>query len=382
MALRFPLVAKRTSKKGDRSREVPLERAPDRSLAVMPRLDDVLGQSRAVALLDRAVASGRIHHAWIFQGPEGVGKFTTAVAIARVLLDPESAPDLTGRWRAPEVSEVQRLIDAGTHPDLHVIRRDLAVHSRDPQTRTRKQTNIPIEVVREFLLEPASRSRTLSGASLMGKVLIVDEAHLLAPAGQDAMLKTLEEPPEGTLIILITSQESRLSITVRSRCQRVAFSTLDERSLRVCTERLGLALEPWMLDACEGSPGELARMIRLGVPAWREALAPMIARLLDDRSAPEFAQTCATIIDDTAKRHVDGNPLASKESANREAGAALLRLIASMLRGRLGSSPARDLAIASRIDALRQGEELIAQNVNVLFALEHVALGLLEPAET
>ena len=79
--------------------------------------------------------SGRFPHAWIFSGPRGVGKFTTALALAERLLGPASA----------------RLIAAGTHPDLHVIRKELAAYCDDPEIRTRKLTNIPVAVIRQWI---------------------------------------------------------------------------------------------------------------------------------------------------------------------------------------------------------------------------------------
>src|SRR5204863_4320065 len=109
-------------------------------------------------------------------------------------------------------SRVQHLIDARTHPDFHIIHKELAAYSDNRELREKKQINIPIDLLRERLLggtsgsshheAPAYRTAALGH----GKVFIIDEAELLDPTAQNAMLKTLEEPPAQTWIFLITSQ--------------------------------------------------------------------------------------------------------------------------------------------------------------------------------
>src|SRR5690606_4650358 len=113
---------------------------------------------------------------------------------------------------------------AWPHPDLHVVTKELARYSEDRSTRERKLTQIPVDVLRTELIEPVYRAAQMGH----GKVFIVDEAELLNDAGQNAMLKTLEEPPAGTTIILVTSIQDRLLPTIRSRCQRVAFVPLPD----------------------------------------------------------------------------------------------------------------------------------------------------------
>ena len=124
---RYPTpVAKRTPKK--RPRTIELETDPAAEL-VTPKLerhlDQILGQQRAIETLDAAIQSGRIHHAWIFHGPAGVGKFTTALAFAAAILDPDMTPDLSGRVRPDPDSPVQRRA------------RDPLGSARAPRTRAR-----------------------------------------------------------------------------------------------------------------------------------------------------------------------------------------------------------------------------------------------------
>ena len=368
-------MAKRT-KKPKPPREIPLETTPYKLYSQAPRLADIIAQDRALAILDSALQSGKIHHAWIFQGPEGVGKFSTALALARVLLDPTSAPDLAAQVRPDPDSQVQHLIDAGAHPDLHVIRRTLAVYARDARTRAAKQTNIPLDVIREFLLEPAARTRLLPGDSPAHKVLIVDEAHHLAPAGQNAMLKTLEEPPEGTIIILITSRESRLLTTVRSRCQRVAFAPLDRSAMLQVLADQDVEPSPWLLEMADGSPGELIRMTSLAIDTWEPTLQPMLGELAQGRFPVAFASATAALIDTAAKAMIEGDSRASKESANREALSILLRIIAKTARDAMRKDADHAEPWAEAAEAIRSAEVLITQNVNMAFVMDHLALGL------
>lgn len=207
-----------------------------------PRLREILGQDRAIGTLESAVASGRVHHAWIFSGPKGVGKHTAAWAFAAALLDPgtrvegerliEAGDDGEG-----EPTEARRLLDRGAHPDLHLVRKELARYSEDSGVRKRVLSNIPKAVIDEFLLQPMSRAATRRDGGLVSKVFIIDEAELLdrsirnAPT-QASLLKTLEEPPTGSVIILVTSNEGRLIPTIRSRCQRVSFGLLDDAAMQ------------------------------------------------------------------------------------------------------------------------------------------------------
>src|SRR5262245_54578077 len=124
-------------------------------------MTSILGQSRALEILQSALDSGRFHHGWIFSGPRGVGKFTTALEIAASLLGTE--PN-----------------QIANHPDLHVIRKELALYSDDPEIRARKLMSIPLAVLREHMLggkvgetiHDAAAYRTAVRGR--GKVFIID----------------------------------------------------------------------------------------------------------------------------------------------------------------------------------------------------------------
>ncbi|MEY2794955.1 MAG: putative polymerase delta subunit, partial [Planctomycetota bacterium] len=178
---------------------------PERARPVHHEGPVLFGQDAAVATLVTAMRSGHMHHAWILSGPAGVGKCTAALECARLLLDAEASDHDVAAFRAPRESRVAELIDVAAHPDLHIISKERAEDSSIREVRERKQTNIPLDLLRELMLGGTVadgknfESPVWKGAYLgHHKVFVIDEADLLDQYGQNALLKTLEEPPPGT----------------------------------------------------------------------------------------------------------------------------------------------------------------------------------------
>lgn len=347
-------------------------------------IDDILGQEHAVGLLDAAIASERLHHAWLFHGPEGVGKFTTALAFAGLILDPTTAPDLAGRRRPDPESEVQRLLRGGSHPDLQVVRKELAAFSRVDAVRRSTQTSISIEVVREFLIEPATRTRSVRGASLASRVFIVDEAHLLGREAQDTMLKTLEEPGEGVVLILVTSGEDQLRPTIRSRCQRVGFRPLGDAAMSAWMQRSGLDMtgvdRDWAVSFADGSPGVLTELIAGGLAAWHAELRGTMDRLADGVSVLDAGKTLAKLVDTAAAAAVEGKSHASKAVANRTAASRMFRLLGENFRTAMRSAAAVGSTedaerLTACISACDEAERQLDANVAIGPVFENLAAG-------
>lgn len=352
-------------------------------------LSGVLGQERAVGTLRRAIDAERVHHAWIFHGPPGVGKFTTALAFASILLDPSSAPNFGGEIEPDPDSRTQALLRAGAHPDLNIVVKELARFSRDAKVRANKLTNIPNEVVKEFFVEPATRTGQVSAGARAGKVFIIDEAELLDPIAQNTILKTLEEPAPGTVLILVTSAEHMLLATTRSRCQRVGFVPLDDASMRAWLKKSGHEIPPaelaWLLAFARGSPGRLLKAREGGFYEWHLSLAPMLETSLQGRFVPELGGTMHQLVNQWAKSHVDESDdegvNASKEAANRAGMEEMFRLVGDFVTralhasamGRAGSMRLDPEAAASAIDALREAEARADSNVNMQFVFEGLA---------
>lgn len=176
---------------------------------------DLFGHDEAVQTLERALRSGRLHHGWLFHGRRGIGKATLAYRFARALLAGPGAsrPGLAIDADHPVVAQV-----AGRHhPDLKVIEAE-----RDPKTGRVKPT-IPVDRVRE-----AAASLHSTAAIAERRVLIVDGAEQLNRNAQNALLKPLEEPPEGAVLILVSHRPGRVAATLRSRCAKLPMHGLDE----------------------------------------------------------------------------------------------------------------------------------------------------------
>jgi DNA polymerase-3 subunit delta' len=162
-------------------------------------LSAIKGQPRAVRLLERSLASARVPHAYLFTGIEGCGRERSARALVQVLFCREK----TACGECPSCRKLQ----AGSHPDLHLLEADGAFIKID-QIR---------ELQRELSLKPYEAPR---------KGCIIRQAHRMNPSAANALLKTLEEPPGSAIIFLITDTASSLLPTIRSRCQEVGFSPL------------------------------------------------------------------------------------------------------------------------------------------------------------
>ena len=183
-------------------------------------LAQVKGQERAVATLLRALAGQRLHHAYLFAGPDGVGKSLAARGLAEALLCHTPAPDQDACGHCHACVRTRQL----AHPDLQVLRRREKESSSASGDAALEQ-QIKIEQVREL-------QQTLSYKSFEGKrrVVLILEADRMNPATSNALLKTLEEPGPDTHFALVSSAPHLLLPTILSRCQRVRFAPLD-RSL-------------------------------------------------------------------------------------------------------------------------------------------------------
>ncbi|HEX5369763.1 MAG TPA: DNA polymerase III subunit delta' [Dehalococcoidia bacterium] len=180
----------------------------------------IIGHVNALAALGRALESERPPHAWLFYGPEGVGKQTVALEFAAALnCTSETAPKPCGECRAC------RDTLAGRHPDVEVIAPggmcDEPEHKDHADSR-----DLRICQVRRL-----ERLLSLSPYTATRRVAIVDAADTLRVEAANAFLKTLEEPPAGSVIILLAEREERLPETVLSRCQRLAFRPIERESI-------------------------------------------------------------------------------------------------------------------------------------------------------
>ncbi|MHC4245232.1 MAG: AAA family ATPase [Planctomycetia bacterium] len=353
--------------------------------------DPILGQASAVDELRVALRGGRVPQAWIFHGASGVGKTSTAIRFARLLLEPEPTPAEIEDFAPPLDSEAAQLIDAGTHPDLKVIRKELAADSDSTRLRASKQSNIPIGVLREHMLGGEVDGKQYEAVHArtpykgVRRVFIIEEAELLDQVGQNALLKTLEEPASRVVIILVTTREERLLPTVRSRCRRVGFRGLDEDAMNAWLDGRPAAVDgasrEWLLAFADGSPGRLEMAESSGMLHWSTTVAPGMARLEAGEWPANFADTLHELVDEYAKSVVKADKRASKEAANKAGLAHLAAVLATRLRlGLDASATAGDdeavERIARAIERIADAEFQIGRNVNMKFVLAELVAGM------
>jgi DNA polymerase III subunit gamma/tau len=171
------------------------------------RFGEVVGQEHVIEVLGTAVRRGRIGHAYLFSGPRGVGKTTTARLLAMAANCEAAEP----AQRPCGQCESCRLVQQGAHPDV---------------TELDAASNNSVEDVRD-LREKVGLAGLRGGT----RVWILDEAHMLSRAAANALLKTLEEPPPGLLFILATTEPEKLPPTILSRCQHFRFRRLSEEEI-------------------------------------------------------------------------------------------------------------------------------------------------------
>jgi hypothetical protein len=323
----------------------------------------VLGHGKALEQLRKAMTAQRLHHAWILAGPIGVGKCTLAKELARVLLDDALSPEALGQDAPVIASRAGTLLEAGTHPDLHIIRRDLAAWSDNPQLRERKQISIPIDLLRERLLG----GRTADGKvhqspawhrPVMGraKVFIIDEAERLDLPGQNALLKTLEEPPPATTLILVTDRPERLLPTIRSRCLLLHLAPLSDGEMMQWFETAGIpdGDRDWLTQWSNGAPGLAKRAIDHDLRQWHEMLEPMLQQLDAGTWVVDGAESMQARIEAWTDAQVKENPKASRESAGRDGAEMLLRMLGEHLRSSMAKAAQR-----GDVDALERQTSIV-----------------------
>jgi DNA polymerase-3 subunit delta' len=329
-------------------------------------LNDILGQSGAIQFLRSACASDRLPHAMIFAGPSGVGKATTALALAGwFLCDKPEASDPCGKCGSC------RAMSGGSHSDYHVITREL-IRYHD-KTGASKAVELSIKVIVPELVEAAARTTTMG----RGKFFLVRQAELMNPHAQNAMLKTLEEPAGRTCIVLQTDAPEFLLPTIRSRCQIVRFARLDAGLIRMQLENRKIetktAAEAALL--ADGSLGGALRLISEGILPAAAELNAQIDGLLQGRAPADMAGWLKKAADAHAEKELERDPLSSKEFATRAGLAMYLSLAARRFRARLHeTSDADDLERACRaIDAITRCQMYLDGNVNVAVALGQLA---------
>jgi DNA polymerase III subunit delta' len=367
----------------------------------MWKLSDIVGQDGAVERLRAALDGSRRPHALLFAGPRGVGRRTTALAYAAALLcGREQGPALPGLDPPPREAcgecEDCRALEAGTHPDFHLVYKEMARYHEDSQIRGRVMQELGIPVIRRFLLDIADRAPSRG----RGKVFIVLEAELMSIAAQNCLLKTLEEPPRGVTIVLVCRQAERMLPTTLSRCSMVRFGFLPGEfvSSRLAEEGVEAQEAKFWSAYTGGSIGRAMELSRRGFYAVKRDVLDRLASLgpMGDVELGEHLVKLTDRFADSAvaeSKKQDGN--LAKSLASRQAAGAMLELIAGAYRDAMRVATGADLPIvhadqAQAIDAMAQAHEpatlgeiieqlseyerLLWRNVNAKYVWDNVVL--------
>ena len=234
------------------------------------------GHERPITILKRALANNTLAHAYLFSGEAGIGKKTTAFALAAAVNCMNSGPE-GGCSACPSCRRVAAL----THPDVHVVMPE-SEDVRLLSTWTSKEVAKASDEIKIDQIRQAQDRISLKPFEGRKNILIVDGAETLNVAAQNAFLKTLEEPPGDALIILVTSMPQSLLSTIRSRCQEIRFQPLPRRTLaQALVKKRGLPEgDAWFLAAlAQGSMGRALGMDVEQEKAAREELMTFWAGL-------------------------------------------------------------------------------------------------------
>ena len=265
----------------------------------------IKGHDKILEGFQQVARRNRLAHAYLFLGPEGVGKRMFAQELGKALLcegNKQSSSPLSACDACPSC----RLIAGQSHPDFFIVRR--------PQ----EANEFPIELMRELC-----QKFTLKSARGQGKVAILDDADDLNDASANCFLKTLEEPPSNALFILIGTLRSQQLPTIRSRCQSVRFAPLPSEIVTEILQAKGITQKEQLaslIRLCPGSPGQALQLADTELWQFRDSL-------LNGLSAQKYNPNAL------AKHLLDFVESAGKEGAvQRQRAEQVLMLMMAFLR--------------------------------------------------
>ena len=309
------------------------------------RFGEIIGQTHVVAALRNAVATDRVGHAYLFSGPRGTGKTSTARILAKAL----NCEDLAGGEPCGTCGFCVS-IASGTSYELHEL--DAA-------------SNNKVDDIRDLI------SRVAIGTAGRTKVYVLDEVHMLTPGAENALLKTLEEPPGHVVFVLCTTEPHKVVQTIRSRTQHLHFALVGadllERHVRWVSDDAGL----------EVSDDDVAYVLTAGDGSVRDTLSALDAVTAAGR-APDGADAVAAVLEALASSDTAAALAAADEAARggqepRVLGEALLVQLRNAFLASVGA-PLEHLSAADRAAAGERAGRLGARAFT--FAMETLGVAL------
>jgi len=217
-------------------------------------MNRIVGHEHILAMLERSALKNTPAHTYLFTGCEGIGKKLVALRFIRRLNCPEGIEDEEGKCRA-----CRRITDM-SHPDVRVVKPERGSIRIDQ-----------VRAIHNFFKFPPSETAW--------RICLIDDAHLLNRAAQNALLKTMEEPAASRILLLVTSKPHLLLPTVRSRCRRIRFGALSNESvIRILQESQNMTPQQAMVLASI-SGGSVREALRLNTPAFVELRGKLIGTL-------------------------------------------------------------------------------------------------------
>ncbi|MGI9353551.1 MAG: DNA polymerase III subunit delta' [Rhizobiaceae bacterium] len=276
-----------------------------------PEAETVAGHDAALQNFLENRDSGRLHHAWLLSGPRGIGKATLAFHLAKILLSN------AGQGGSDIETNVHRQVAHGAHPGLLHLTRPW-----DEKAKRFKQA-LSVDEIRK-----TQQFYGLTSATGNWRITIVDAADDMNSSAANALLKILEEPPKRSLFFVITHSPGRLLPTIRSRCQSLPLSPLDDETVTQLLDSFDLETNSTRLaKAAKLSGGSVRQALRMldgdALKAWQafeklhgasggagdwlavHKLADLLARRGQEQAFTQFTEMVCNWIADRARQHDD-----------------------------------------------------------------------------
>jgi len=350
-------------------------------------LSEVKHQPFAQRMIQQALDRARMPHGYIFHGPNGVGKELLARGLAQLLLCPRPVERTFTGEQATQIVAARlregcgacadcRLVAAETHPDFHLIYRQLNRDHPDPDVRKRKGLGLGVEVVRHFVVDRVA----LTPHHGRAKVFVIREADDMNVQAQNALLKTLEEPPGTTFLVLLASALDSLLPTTQSRCQIVRFDALPAAFVKSRLAELRPALNEeqlgWYTATAEGSIGQALEDADNDTFARNDWIVERLAAAAEAEPA-QLAEAWSQTADSLGERYRKLDADITDTDATRRGLRVALRLTANwyvdLLRGTAGGPRGGTERLAAAIERIAQAEQQLELNVNTHLCLETLA---------
>ena len=338
----------------------------------------LIGHGAQTAAFLSAMRGDRLHHAWLLTGPKGVGKASFAKAAAQRLLAEAADPAIPGdSLEVDPDHRIAKLFAARTHPDYRLVEREVWKKGKNPPEilpfEDRKADDVPSRSIRVIQIRWLDRVLSVVPSMSSRRAIIIDCAEDMEISAANALLKSLEEPPVGTVFFLVSHMPGRLLPTIRSRCRTLRFAPLVEADMRAVLRSQLPEAAPAELDALvkagEGAPGQALRFAGLDIGALDAALE-QLARNGDPSNATRVSLARSLSLKAAQPRYeafLERAPAFIAAKARDRCGPALEQALANWSQARGLASGAIGLSLdpqatvfqlASHVAALAQGDSV------------------------